>query len=74
MAYVLAIWSLTSDMEMTGAFGITGIFSHWQVWIMLAVALQIAAYYLSRYGKGHEVHLPRLLMFRSRIARRELGE
>src|ERR1051325_1102793 len=62
MAYVLAVWSLASDMEVTGAFGITGLFSHWQIWIMLAVALQIASHYLSRYGRGYEVHVPRILM------------
>src|SRR5258706_2737454 len=64
MAYVLAIWSLASDMQITGAFGITGVFSHWQIWIVLAVALQAASHYLSRYGRGYEVHVPKLLMFR----------
>jgi hypothetical protein len=67
MAYVLALWSLASDMEITGAFGITGVFSHWQIWIVLAVALQAASHYLSRYGRGYEVRVPKILMFRPRL-------
>jgi hypothetical protein len=64
MAYVLAIWSLASDMEMTGAFGITGFFSHWQIWIALAASLHAGSRYLNRYGRGHVVRIPRILMFR----------
>ena len=67
MAYVLALWSLASDMEITGAFGITGVFSHWQIWMVLAVALQAASHYLSRYGRGYEVRVPKILTLRPRL-------
>ena len=63
MAYVLAIWRLASDMGMAGEFGITGMFSHWQIWITLGVALQVAASLLNRYGRGGNFHVPRILSF-----------
>jgi hypothetical protein len=64
MAYVLGFWRLASDLGMAGEFGITGMFSHWQVWIAVAVAMQLAASALNRYGRGDGFHLPRVLMFR----------
>jgi len=64
MAYVLGFWRLASDMGMTGEFTINGLFSHWQVWIALAALLHLGATVLSRYGRGAEVLLPRVLMFR----------
>ena len=38
MAYVMGFWRLASDMGIAGGFSITGAFSHWQVWMALAVA------------------------------------
>jgi hypothetical protein len=64
MAYVLGFWRLASDMGMAGAFVITGTFSHWQVWIAVAVALHLTASALNRYGRGDDLHLPRILMVR----------
>jgi hypothetical protein len=64
MAYVLGFWRLASDMGMTGEFAITGAFSHWQVWIAVAAAVHLAASTLNRYGRGYDLHLPRILMFR----------
>jgi hypothetical protein len=64
MAYALGFWRLASDLGMAGEFGITGMFSHWQVWIAAAVAMQVAASALNRYGRGGGFHLPRILMFR----------
>ncbi|SRR5713101_5536302 len=64
MAYVLGVWRLASDMGMAGEFVITGIFSHWQVWIAVAVGIHLASAVLNRYGQGHEFHLPRILTFR----------
>jgi hypothetical protein len=64
MAYVLGIWRLASDLGMAGEFAISGIFSHWQVWIALAAALHIASASLNRYGRGGSLKGPRLLHFR----------
>jgi hypothetical protein len=52
MAYVLAFWSLTSDMRMTGEFAIRGLLSHWQVWIAIAASLHALGAALNRYGRG----------------------
>ena len=50
MAWALAFWRLAADLGWTGEFAIaTGIFSHWQVWIAVAVALQFGAFLLQRY-------------------------
>ena len=64
MAYVLGIWRLASDLGMAGEFAISGMFSHWQVWIALAVGLHIASASLNRYGRGGTLKGPRLLHFR----------
>ena len=64
MAYVLGFWRLSSDIGVTKEFAIRGVFSHWQIWIGAAVALQVAASVLNRYGRGGEFHLPRALTFR----------
>ena len=51
MASVLGLWRLTADMKLTGEFGITsGLFSHWQVWLVFAALLQGGAWALNRYG------------------------
>jgi hypothetical protein len=51
MASVLGLWRLTADMKLTGEFGIaTGLFSHWQVWMVFAALLQGGAWILNRYG------------------------
>jgi hypothetical protein len=63
MAYVLGFWRLASDIGMTREFAIHGLFSHWQIWIVTAVTLQVAASVLTRYGRGGEFHLPRALTF-----------
>ena len=65
MAYVLGIWRLASDLGMAGEFTITGLFSHWQVWIAVAALLHIGSASLNRYGRGGTLKGPRLLHFRS---------
>jgi len=65
MAYVLGIWRLASDLGMAGEFAISGIFSHWQVWIAVAAALHIGSASLNRYGRGGTLKGPRLLHFRA---------
>lgn len=48
-AFVLAIWRLSQDMEWTSNFFIgQGLFSHWQVWLGLALALKAIEVLLSR--------------------------
>jgi hypothetical protein len=64
MAYVLGFWRLASDMQLAGEFGITGLFSHWQIWIGLGFLLHVTASALNRYGRGGDFEVPRLLSFR----------
>ncbi|MCX6630938.1 MAG: hypothetical protein NTW28_25265 [Candidatus Solibacter sp.] len=52
-AGVLAIWRVAADLNWTSSFAISsGIFSYWQVWLGAAVALQLCARALNRYGKS----------------------
>jgi hypothetical protein len=42
-------------MKWTGEFAITqGLFSHWQVWFALGIAVQFAAFLLHRFGGRDE--------------------
>ena len=44
IALALGLWRLSADLGWTEEFIISnGFFSHWQVWIALAIALQTAA-------------------------------
>jgi len=48
IALVLGLWRLTSDIGWTGSFLVSeGIFSHWQVWIVVALGLKAATTYLA---------------------------
>jgi hypothetical protein len=52
-AGVLGLWRIAADFNWTSGFAIpTGIFSHWQVWLGTAGALQLCSRFLNRYGKG----------------------
>jgi len=52
MALVLAIWPLAAALKFAGAFPIDeGVFSHWQVWLVVACALQSIALGLNRFAK-----------------------
>ena len=51
LAFTLACWRLAADLRLAGGFAIaTGIFSHWQVWLFLAIAIEGASFWLNRYG------------------------
>ncbi|MEY2536599.1 MAG: hypothetical protein QOG67_339 [Verrucomicrobiota bacterium] len=51
IALVLGLWRLTADLEWTGSFLISnGFFSHWQVWLVLAVALKMGASALAPFS------------------------
>ena len=53
VASVLALWRIAADLNVTNSFAIpSGLFSHWQVWLAAAVALQFCARALTRYGKS----------------------
>ena len=67
MAYSLGFWRLAFDIGLAGKFDITGIFSHWQVWIGLGVVLHGSSISLNRYARGGHLELPDLLR------RREAG-
>jgi hypothetical protein len=64
MGYVLAAWGLTSDLGATGAFPMTGLLSHWQVWILGAGLMHLIGYVLNRYGLGEPDVIPRSLLVR----------
>jgi len=61
MAYVMGIWRLASDMGAATGFTATGLFSHWQVWIGLGVALQAGGYILNRYASHGRLEVPHFL-------------
>lgn len=49
LAAVLAFWRLGADLGWTGAFAISnGIFSHWQVWMGLALCLKMTGSMMNR--------------------------
>ena len=51
MAATLGIWRICADIGLTGEFAIpSGLFSHWQVWLGIAAALQLLSMALGRYG------------------------
>jgi hypothetical protein len=55
LATVLGLWRIAADLNWTGSFAIpTGLFSHWQVWLGMAVLLQLGARLLNRYGKSED--------------------
>lgn len=55
MAFVFFAWRLSSDLGLTTEFPIDGgLFSHWQVWLGLALVSQLGTILLSRYGKSGE--------------------
>jgi len=50
---VLALWRIAADLNWTGSFAISsGLFSHWQVWLLLAAFLQFCSRVLNRYAKS----------------------
>ena len=53
IASVLAVWRIAADLNVANRFAIpSGLFSHWQVWLGAAAALQLCSRVLNRYGKG----------------------
>jgi hypothetical protein len=59
VAYVLGAWALFAEIRVAGAFTIrTGLFSHWQAWLCLALSLNLGATLLGRYGREGDLRLP----------------
>jgi hypothetical protein len=60
LALALGIWRLIADLGWAEQFAIeNGIFSHWQVWIAIAISLKIAAGIVERPSKTAEQSSPR---------------
>lgn len=58
MAYALGLWRLASDLGMAREFVMSGIFSHWQLWMGVGAVLHLTAHLLSRYGMSGRMQLP----------------
>ena len=71
MPYALGFWRLAADLGFVGDSGITGVFSHWQVWIPAGALLQFAGVTLTRYGRGGELSVPRMLILPALSLRRK---
>jgi hypothetical protein len=57
VALVLGMWRVGGDLGWTGAFVIsTGVFSHWQVWIVLAAVLEALSSSLLRSNNKSKSH------------------
>jgi hypothetical protein len=53
MAFALGIWAIGADLKLTSTFAIdSGLFSHWQVWLGAATALEFCSLALNRYGRS----------------------
>jgi hypothetical protein len=53
MAWVLAGWRLLADLEIAGAFAISsGLFSHWQAWVVVGILVQFGAFLLHRFARS----------------------
>ncbi|HBY62617.1 MAG TPA: hypothetical protein DEH78_22580, partial [Solibacterales bacterium] len=52
-AFVLAIWRLGADLGYLGTFAFQdGLLSRWQVWVAIALLVQLTVIYLTRYGSA----------------------
>lgn len=55
LAWLCGFWKLGADMKIAGDFVIArGLFSHWQVWFALGIALQFGAFLLQRFARSDE--------------------
>ena len=60
VAYVLSGWRLGADLNWTDEFFIpSGLFSHWLVWLAVAIGTHAAALHLARKaGNDDDIILP----------------
>ena len=55
IALAVSFWSIAADLRWTSDFFVsTGLFSHWQVWLITAAVLLVAARLLNRYAERNE--------------------
>jgi len=55
LAAAVAVWGIAADLNLTSSFAVSqGLFSHWEVWLAAAAALQLCAQLLNRYAKKGE--------------------
>ena len=53
MALALGVWRLAADLRWAREFAVSeGLLSHWQVWLGIAIAIELVAWLLNRYGSG----------------------
>lgn len=52
IAFTLAFWRITADLHLTSDFFISsGLWSHWQVWLIGSAVLLVIARLLDRYAR-----------------------
>jgi hypothetical protein len=55
IAFTLAFWRITADLHLTSDFFIaSGLWSHWQVWLIGAAVLVVLARLLDRYARADD--------------------
>ena len=55
IVFTISLWSVATDLHWTSDFFVsTGLFSHWQVWMILAATLLLSARLLNRYAERRE--------------------
>ena len=53
MALALGIWAVGANFKLTSTFAIaSGWLSHWLVWLVVAVVLELCSIVLNRYGQN----------------------
>ena len=51
IAWFFTVWRIGADLGITGGFAVeTGLLSHWQVWLTIAVVLNLLIVWLNRFG------------------------
>ena len=69
-AFVLFAWRFGTDLGWTREFVIaSGPLSHWQVWLAIAVSLQVAVVALNRYGNAKPEETDRESILKSEFDR-----
>lgn len=57
LAAVMALWRIGADLHVTGPFFLTeGVMSHWQIWFVIAAALQVKGVWLRRWSRRAAAH------------------
>ncbi len=52
IAWMFTAWRIGADLDITSGFAISsGLLSHWQVWVAIAISLQFLVFSLNRFGR-----------------------